>query len=794
MTEPAIRPTTRYINVGHTFAHLLMLIFPTAVLAMEGTWGLGYAQLLPLGFAGYLLFGIGSLPAGWIADRWPSPWIMVLYYLGSGVACALTGLAQGPWSLAVGLTLTGTFASIYHPVALAWLVGAGDRPGRALGINGVYGAVGTAGAALVAGVLADLISWRAAFLVPGLVCLVVGALFTVGVARGRHGMVRAGYRRNRAQADGAEARRGLFLMLSVILFTGMIFQLAAVGMPKIFQARLGDTIGTSAIAAGTLVSVVYAISALGQVAGGMLADRYDERTLYPISYVFQIGILAVAVVDLQSAAGRGDGARRDHPDRHPADRELPDRALHARDLAGHRLRPEVRAGARPERARRAADRPDRRPYRQGRRRAARDARLQRGGARRRADAAAERPGGGRAGDPAGRVGLAAADARVIRWTEVRAKPVRTVAGLMTGTSMDGLDIALCRVTSAPGLGFDLLAFETVPLPAGLRAALAAEHLHDLAGLARTDAALGRFFADALAGLLERHPVALDLIGSHGQTVYHEHGLTSLQLGEPAHLAWRFRCPVVHDFRANDIAAGGAGAPLVPYVDYRLLGGRGAALLMVNIGGIANFTALPAVGDDPGAVLGMDCGPGNMLLDQLAQRFSRGRMGVDLDGRLAARGKVSPELLADLCAHPFFAAAPPKSAGREQFGAAFAETLLAKARPGSDQDWYDLLATATELTAFGIHDCYLRHVARRLPVESVVISGGGARNPELMARLAARFGNLPLATSDAYGLPVDAKEAIAFAILASERIDERPTNLPSVTGASAQVLLGKVTEC
>jgi FSR family fosmidomycin resistance protein-like MFS transporter len=296
MIEPSLRPTTLYVNVGHAFAHLLMLIFPTAVLAMEGTWGLGYAQLLPLGFAGYLLFGLGSLPAGWVADRWQSAWIMALYYLGSGIACVLTGLAEGPWSLALGLTLIGLFASIYHPVALAWLVGAGDRPGRALGINGVYGAIGTAGAALVAGALADLLSWRAAFLVPGLACVAIGAVFTVGVARGRHRMARAGYRRDRPQADRAEARRGLFLMLGVILFTGLIFQLAAVGMPKIFQIRLGETIGTSAIAAGTLVSVVYAISALGQVAGGMLADRYDERTLYPISYALQIAVLAVAVM------------------------------------------------------------------------------------------------------------------------------------------------------------------------------------------------------------------------------------------------------------------------------------------------------------------------------------------------------------------------------------------------------------------------------------------------------------------------------------------------------------------
>lgn len=365
---------------------------------------------------------------------------------------------------------------------------------------------------------------------------------------------------------------------------------------------------------------------------------------------------------------------------------------------------------------------------------------------------------------------------------------------MTGTSMDGLDVALCRLTSAPAIGFELLAFETVPLPANLRRALAADRLADLASLARADAALGRFFADALAGVLERHRAPLDLIGSHGQTVYHEHGVTTLQLGEPAHLAWRFQCPVVHDFRANDIAAGGGGAPLVPYVDYRLLGGRGQALLVVNIGGIANFTALPATGDDPDGVLGMDCGPGNMVLDQLAERASGGAMSADLDGRLATRGQVRADLLAELCAQPFFAEPPPKSTGREQFGRPFADALLAKARPDGEQDWCDLLATATELTAFGIHDAYLRHVAPGLPVDAVVVSGGGARNPALMARLGARFDPVPVRTGDAYGLPVDAKEAIAFAILASERIDERPANLPSVTGARGQVLLGKVTEC
>jgi anhydro-N-acetylmuramic acid kinase len=184
----------------------------------------------------------------------------------------------------------------------------------------------------------------------------------------------------------------------------------------------------------------------------------------------------------------------------------------------------------------------------------------------------------------------------------------------------------------------------------------------------------------------------------------------------------------------------------------------------------------------------------MVLDQLAARFSAGAQSADVDGRLAARGRVLPALLAELCGHGFFAAPPPKSAGREQFGSAFVDALLASAAPQSEQDWCDLLATAAELTAWGIHEAYRRHVAPRLPVAAVMVSGGGARNPVVMARLAERFAPLPVRVSDAWGLPVDAKEAIAFALLASERLDERPANLPSVTGARRRVLLGDVTEC
>ena len=383
---------------------------------------------------------------------------------------------------------------------------------------------------------------------------------------------------------------------------------------------------------------------------------------------------------------------------------------------------------------------------------------------------------------------------MIRCAEVRALPVRNVAGLMTGTSMDGLDLALCRITASPELSFELVAFETVALPDGLKDALAAERLGDVTSIARANVELGRFFAEALAGVLERHPFELQLIGSHGQTVYHEHGVTTLQLGEPSPMAERFGCPVVHDFRAGDIAAGGSGAPLVPYVDHRLLGGRGEALLAVNIGGIANLTALPAGPKTLERLIAMDCGPGNMVLDQLAAQFSAGAMSADVDGRMAARGRVLPELLEELTSHPFFSQPPPKSTGREQFGPDFVGAVLARARPDGEQAWCDLMATAAELTAFGIHDSYRRHVAPEMAVGAVAVSGGGACNPEIMARLAARFAPIPVRGIDAHGLPAEAKEAIAFAILASERIDERPANVPSVTGARRPVLLGKIAEC
>lgn len=374
-----------------------------------------------------------------------------------------------------------------------------------------------------------------------------------------------------------------------------------------------------------------------------------------------------------------------------------------------------------------------------------------------------------------------------RLAEIRAMKERLVAGLMTGTSMDGLDMALCRVEAGRPWSFELVAAESAPMPAGLRERLAPQGAMSLSEAARLDCELGIWFADALAPLAEQWG-PLDLIGSHGQTVYHEHGVTTVQLGEPAFMAARFSCPVVSDFRRGDIALGGCGAPLVPAVDRWLFGRGGEPVVALNIGGIANLTAIPA----QGPLTGFDCGPGNMVMDALARRFTRGRQEADLDGAFAARGRVRAEWLAPLLADPFLAQAPPRSAGREQFGEAFTEGLLARAAPADEVAWHDLFATALAFTVEGIAGSLRRHVPFR-PAR-VIASGGGTRNPVLMALLAEALAPVALVTTDALGVPGDHKEAIAFALLAAARIDGLPGNVPEVTGARGPALLGRITEC
>jgi anhydro-N-acetylmuramic acid kinase len=365
---------------------------------------------------------------------------------------------------------------------------------------------------------------------------------------------------------------------------------------------------------------------------------------------------------------------------------------------------------------------------------------------------------------------------------------------MTGTSMDGLDMAVCRVAAGSPERFELVAQGEAPFPPELRRALLPQGAMTAAETARANHALGRWYAEALAELCMSQGLELDLVGMHGQTVYHEHGATTLQLGEPGYLAERLGCPVVHDFRSNDIVVGGCGAPLVPIFDRWMLAGLGEGAVALNLGGISNITAVLPRGDGiPLAIVGFDCGPGNMILDELAQRATAGAADHDHDGRLAAAGRVREEWVQAMFEHPFFDQPPPRSAGREQFGAQFVDELIARLGPADQSGWCDLLASATDFTARAVAEAIGLWVLPVGPVAQVVASGGGVRNPVLLRRLAAALKPVRVTTSDELGVPSDLKEAIAFALLASARVDEIPANLPEVTGASRPVLLGRIAE-
>jgi anhydro-N-acetylmuramic acid kinase len=373
---------------------------------------------------------------------------------------------------------------------------------------------------------------------------------------------------------------------------------------------------------------------------------------------------------------------------------------------------------------------------------------------------------------------------------------------MSGTSMDGVDAALVEFREpAEKLRVRLRAFVSSPYPRAVR-----ERILCVAGGKPTSAGkisqlnflLGELFAEAALKVCRRggiSPKRLAVIGSHGQTIYHQGARTleagrriasTLQIAEPAVLAEKTGVPIVTDFRTADMAAGGQGAPLVPMVDYLLLRDEREGRVALNIGGIANVTVIPAHAR-PDQVLGFDTGPGNMVIDALVRHFMRGRKTYDAGGRLATRGKVIEPLLARLVSLPYFQRTPPKSAGREQFGNWFVKELFLRRRARFE----DLLRTATELTARTIADALGRFVFPRVKVHRVIVSGGGAHNRLLVSRLGELLPNLSVDLSDRYGLPVDAKEAIAFAVLADRTLHGLPGNLPSVTGARRAVVLGKL---
>ncbi len=377
-----------------------------------------------------------------------------------------------------------------------------------------------------------------------------------------------------------------------------------------------------------------------------------------------------------------------------------------------------------------------------------------------------------------------------------------VAGVMSGTSADGINVALVRINArGQSISFKLLGHSEFPyakdVRRGVLAAMNAARTN-VADLACLNFLLGELYAEAVLKTRKRFRLKIDLIGCHGQTLYHQgeakpflgrNLAVTWQTGEGSVIAARTGVPVVSDFRPADMAAGGKGAPLVPFLDCLLYGDKRFGRIVQNIGGIANLTAIPA-GSSPASVIAFDTGPGNMVIDAVAERLFD--QPFDRDGRIAASGAPAQGVVSHLLRQPYFRRKPPKTAGREEFGREFVTRFLgltSRTKP------HDVVATATALTAQSIIDAVRRFVVRpRTNFREFVVSGGGANNPTLLAMLAngLRELGLTLRSSDEFGLPSEAKEAAAFALLAFQTWNGRPSNIPSATGAKRPAILGKIS--
>jgi anhydro-N-acetylmuramic acid kinase len=383
-----------------------------------------------------------------------------------------------------------------------------------------------------------------------------------------------------------------------------------------------------------------------------------------------------------------------------------------------------------------------------------------------------------------------------------------VAGVMSGTSADGINVALVQVNSGIKQGhgqpfprFKLLAHEEVPYPREVRTrVLAAMNANSasVADLARLNFLLGELYAEAIVAAQRKHGLKVELAGCHGQTLYHQGEpepflgrklAVTWQTGEGSVIAARIGAPVVTDFRPADMAAGGKGAPLVPFLDYILYCDPSVGRIVQNIGGIANLTAIPP-GASPEDVLAFDTGPGNMVMDAVMERLYD--KPFDRDGIVAGSGTVISGVLTHFLRQPFFLRKPPKTAGREEFGREFVAEFLRHCRRSRKQD---IVATATSLTARSIADAIRRFVRKRSgSFSELIVSGGGAKNPTLLAMLAAAIAHngIRLRLSDEFGLPTESKEAVAFALLAFQAWHRQPGNIPSATGARRPAILGKIS--
>ncbi len=377
---------------------------------------------------------------------------------------------------------------------------------------------------------------------------------------------------------------------------------------------------------------------------------------------------------------------------------------------------------------------------------------------------------------------------------------------MSGTSADAIDVALARISGAPPrLDAKLLNHTSIRFPPQLRKEIlrVAEQQPISAGqLSQLNFRLGETFAEAALTACRRFRIStkkIALIGSHGQTIFHQGRPVSylgrptrstLQIGEPAVIAARTGITTIADFRPADIAEGGQGAPLVPYADYLLYRHEKLGRVSLNLGGIANITVIPAAAR-PAQILAFDTGPANMLIDALIAHFTHNRQRYDKDAHLAQQGRAIPALLDELLRDPYLKLAPPKSTGREYYGHAYIENILRlgrrhKAKPN------DLIRAATIFTALSIVDALNRFVLPKAKIHQLIVSGGGSHNPLIMGQISAALPGVQILPSSHLGVPEDAKEAFAFALLAYETFHRRPSNLPSATGARGPAILGRVS--
>lgn len=386
-----------------------------------------------------------------------------------------------------------------------------------------------------------------------------------------------------------------------------------------------------------------------------------------------------------------------------------------------------------------------------------------------------------------------------RIRDIARKSNLRVVGLMSGTSADGVDAAVVDIC---GSKVELIAFEVFPYSGAIRREilrLCRPETARLEDICHYNFVLGEIFADAVIRLCRKNGISLDsidLIGSHGQTIYHNpRGRryrrktigSTLQIGEPSIIAQRTGITTVADFRPRDMAAGGEGAPLVPYADYYLFAHRRLSRAIQNIGGIANVTFLPPR-CTPDDIIAFDTGPGNMVIDAAVALADNVNLRCDRGGRIAATGTIDKKLLGEMLRHPFLKRRPPKSTGREEFGTTFAERIYRRAAD-KGLSHADIIATVTAFTAVSIARAYHRFLPE-MPDE-VILCGGGTHNTTLMEMLRSELPEVKMLTTGDLGISADAREAVSFAILARATIKGIANNVPGATGAQKPAVLGKI---